>query len=117
MSPFPVTVRAYEDIDGSGGSDFVSYTLSAQTSGASGSVLGLFGATLVWTRIISPAPGGPTFSDVPTNHSFFREIEALVDSGITLVCGDGTNYCPNDSVTRGQMAAFLARALGLHWPF
>jgi hypothetical protein len=29
--------------------------------------------------------------------------------GITLGCGDGSNYCPNDPVTRLQMAIFLKR--------
>jgi hypothetical protein len=55
-----------------------------------------------------------TFGDVPTNHQFFRFIEALVSSGITSGCGGG-NYCPNDPVTRGQMAVFLSTALGLHF--
>ena len=67
-----------------------------------------------WNRQISPPPGSATFGDVPLSHIFFREIEALVDSGITGGCGGG-NYCPNNPVTRGQMAAFLARALGLHF--
>jgi hypothetical protein len=26
------------------------------------------------------------------------------------------NFHPKDPVTRAQMATFLARALGLHWP-
>lgn len=39
-------------------------------------------------------------------------IEWLADSGITKGC-NGIQYCPEDTVTRGQMAAFLHRALGL----
>jgi hypothetical protein len=56
----------------------------------------------------------PTFGDVPTNYAYFRAIEALAASGITGGCGSG-NFCPNQNVTRGEMAAFLARALGLHF--
>lgn len=67
-----------------------------------------------WQRQISPAPASATFLDVPTGHLFFRSIEALAESGITGGCGSG-NYCPDSPVTRGQMAAFLSRALGLHW--
>jgi hypothetical protein len=52
---------------------------------------------------------------VPTNFLYFKAIEALAASGITGGCGSG-NFCPNQNVTRGEMAAFLARALGLHWP-
>lgn len=64
---------------------------------------------------VSPAPAVATFSDVPTGHLFFRHIEALAESEITAGCGGG-NYCPDDPVTRGQMAVFLAKALGLYWP-
>ena len=67
-----------------------------------------------WKRQISPDPGTTTFTDVPLAHPFHREIEALVASGITGGCG-GSNYCPDATLTRGQMAAFLSRALGLHW--
>jgi hypothetical protein len=61
---------------------------------------------------VSTAPGSPTFNDVPTNHPFFQYIEALSKSGITGGCGAG-NYCPDNPVTRGQMAVFLSKALGL----
>lgn len=64
---------------------------------------------------VSPAPAVATFSDVPTGHLFFQHIEALAASEITAGCGGG-NYCPDAPVTRGQMAVFLAKALGLHWP-
>jgi hypothetical protein len=63
---------------------------------------------------VSPAPGTATFNDVPTNHPFFQFVEALVDSGITAGCGNG-NYCPDAPLTRGQMAVFLSKALGLHF--
>lgn len=71
---------------------------------------------LMWRRQISPAPGTATFDDVPTGHLFFQHIEALASSGITSGCG-GDDFCPDDPLTRGQMAVFLAKALGLHWPF
>jgi hypothetical protein len=64
---------------------------------------------------VSPAPGTATFGDVPTSHPFFQYIEALSKSGITGGCGNG-NYCPDSPLTRGQMAVFLAKALGLQWP-
>ncbi len=64
---------------------------------------------------VSPAPGTADFGDVPTSHPFFQYVEALAKSGITGGCGNG-NYCPDTPVTRGQMAVFLAKALGLQWP-
>lgn len=52
---------------------------------------------------------GPVeFSDVPASHPFRADIDALVGSGVTSGCGGG-KYCPSQSVTRGQMAAFLNR--------
>ncbi|MGF1665932.1 MAG: S-layer homology domain-containing protein [Acidimicrobiia bacterium] len=46
---------------------------------------------------------------------FVADIEWLADTGITRGCNPPTNdrFCPEDSVTRGQMAAFLSRAFGL----
>jgi plastocyanin len=64
---------------------------------------------------ISYPPANPTFSDVPATHPFFRFVEALAKSGVTGGCGGG-NYCPDAPITRGQMAVFLAGALGLFWP-
>jgi hypothetical protein len=64
---------------------------------------------------VSPAPTTATFpNDVPTTHLFFRFIEALAAAGVTAGCAPGS-FCPDDPVTRGQMAVFLATALGLHW--
>jgi hypothetical protein len=66
------------------------------------------------TRPVSPAPGTATFNDVPTTHPFFQFIEALHASGITGGCqASPPLYCPDNPVTRGQMAVFLAKALGL----
>ncbi len=39
-------------------------------------------------------------------------INAVAAAGITLGCGTNV-FCPNDPVTRGQMASFIMRALGL----
>ena len=81
----------------------------------------LKGVRFWWQRQVSPAPANASFCDVPTNHTFFKEIEALYDAGVTSGCSDPCgvppfrNFCPNDNLSRGQMAAFLSRALGLHW--
>lgn len=76
----------------------------------------LLKAGLGWHRQVSPLVvlGGGTFDDVPPDHLFSQHIEALADSGITAGC-DADNFCPNASLTRGQMAVFLAKALGLDW--
>ncbi len=55
-----------------------------------------------------PHTTSPYFNDVPANHPFFRYIQKLRDLGITAGCS-ATTYCPDDPVTRGQMAVFLMR--------
>ena len=63
---------------------------------------------------VTPAPPTASFNDVPTSHPYFQFIEALKASGITGGCqASPPLYCPDNPVTRGQMAVFLAKALGL----
>ena len=59
-----------------------------------------------------PDRGSFGFNDVSSNSTFFDDINAIAWEGITEGCGNGY-YCPNDGVTRAQMAAFLTRALNL----
>jgi hypothetical protein len=54
---------------------------------------------------------GIQFNDVPVGHVFYTEIGKLSARGVTLGC-NATSYCPDDVVTRQQMAAFIIRALG-----
>jgi outer membrane protein assembly factor BamB len=55
--------------------------------------------------------GQTSFTDVTTNPHRWS-IKAVEDAGITAGCAPGL-YCPSWSVTRAQMASFLARALSL----
>jgi bacillolysin len=55
-----------------------------------------------------PPPAKHIFSDVTPNSFFEPWIEQLAAEGITAGCG-GDKFCPNDSVTRAQMAIFLLR--------
>jgi hypothetical protein len=54
--------------------------------------------------------GSNDFTD-DNGNVFEADIERLAAAGVTSGCGPDT-FCPNDNVTRGQMAAFLHRALG-----
>jgi hypothetical protein len=74
----------------------------------------LAGATVGWQYQVSPAPGTADFADVPPSSPQFQFVEAIFHAGVTAGCGGG-NYCPENSVTRGEMAVFLATALGLYW--
>src|SRR5690606_16411292 len=57
------------------------------------------------------------FKDVPSSDIFHGDITWLADNDITRGCNPPANdhFCPDDNVTRGQMAAFMhryARAFG-----
>jgi glucose/arabinose dehydrogenase len=69
-------------------------------------------ATLEGPGYQPPACTTPVFADVPASSPFCRWIEELARRGITGGCGGG-NYCPNDPVTRAQMAVFLVTSFSL----
>jgi hypothetical protein len=58
---------------------------------------------------------GTAFGDVNPamtgGEGFCRYIEKFQELNITSGCGNG-NYCPDDPVTRSQMAVFITKALG-----
>jgi hypothetical protein len=62
---------------------------------------------------IPPAVGSSTgFNDVPVTHWAAAWIKQLAAEGITTGCGSG-NYCPDDTVSRAQMAKFLVLTFNL----
>jgi hypothetical protein len=107
------TVTATLDVDDDGTPDPVAWYVLLDLSNTSDD-LSFGGAQITWKREVSDPPASPTFFDVPDTHLFYQYIEALAASGVTGGCGDG-NFCPAVTLTRGQMAVFLAKALGLHW--
>ena len=60
-----------------------------------------------------PSVGTSTgFADVPVDQWAAAWIKQLAVEGITSGCGSG-NYCPDSSVTRGQMSIFIVRTFNL----
>jgi hypothetical protein len=91
------------------------YQLKGDVASSSGLAVRFQAVRIVYRLQVSNAPGTATFpNDVPTSHPFFRFVEALAAAGISGGCSAGS-YCPDSPVTRGQMAVFLATALGLHF--
>ncbi len=82
-----------------------------QSAGLDATAAAQPGAAALLTSTFEPS--GRFLDD---NASVFEtDVEWLDAEGITKGCNppDNTEFCPSASVTRGQMAAFLARALGL----
>ena len=65
------------------------------------------------TRAFGLEPAEPAgFEDVDDDSSHAPNIDALAAAGITAGCGqDPLRYCPQRTITRAQMATFLARTM------
>jgi beta-lactamase superfamily II metal-dependent hydrolase len=77
------------------------------------SVVLVLAVVLFATSVGAALPPGGTFSD-DNGNIFEGAIEAIAAEGITVGCNPPTNdrFCPDDHVTRGEMAVFLVRAFG-----
>ncbi|MFN7933121.1 MAG: S-layer homology domain-containing protein [Bryobacteraceae bacterium] len=64
-------------------------------------------------RALQLSGGGvPYFEDVPPTHPHFTGIQAIRSAGITFGCATlPDRYCPDQPLTRGQMAALIIRAI------
>ncbi len=75
---------------------------------------GEMAAFLVRTFALTDEGGRNWFGD-DDESVFEADINRLAAAGITLGCNppDNDRFCPGDTVSRGEMAAFLVRGLGL----
>jgi len=83
------------------GKKFVKFTTTVAT------------ATIAATAISGVAAASETtYKDVPTNHMFYSEIQALTDAGVVHGIGNGY-FNPEGVVTRGVIAKMIVKAFGL----
>ena len=71
-------------------------------------------AAFLYRAAGSPAhtpPATSPFSDVPTTHPLYTEISWMADAEVSRGYTDGS-YRPTRAVSRGEMSAFVYRALG-----
>ena len=111
--------QTFRDIGGSGFLGDIAWLYSQAIT--NGCAPGLFCPGLMVSRaemasflaralILPPATADHFWDDEEPVHQ--DAINRVADAGITLGCGQG-RYCPNDPVTRAEMASFLSRALKL----
>lgn len=59
-------------------------------------------------------PAWGVFTDVPVTRDYAPYVERVWELGISLGCStDPLSFCPLEPTTRGEVASFLARGLGL----
>ena len=104
------------------------YTVTVQARDSHGETDRIEVAISVTERVTPPITGGgggggpappqsAGFTDVDPSGVHATGIEALFAAGITVGCGrEPRRFCPDQPVTRAQMATFLARALNLEAP-
>jgi hypothetical protein len=123
--PDPGDTHTYTLVDGQGGEDNASFIIEGNIlktvhafNHLTKSSLSIrvrttdsFDASFekVFSLTVTDLP--PIFNDVPDTFWAVSYIERLFNAGITGGCGDG-NYCPDEPVTRAQMAVFLLK--GIH---
>ena len=66
---------------------------------------------VITAAVVAPATAY-AFNDVPSDSPHAAGIAYVDSAGITHGCDSSGNYCPDNPVTRGQMATFLYRASG-----
>jgi len=66
-------------------------------------------------RAFGYPPGGHDWFTDDTGHTFENDINSLAAAGITKGCNppDNDEFCPDETISRAEMATFLARALEL----
>jgi hypothetical protein len=80
------------------------------------------GAIVVWQSVVSlvvsigPLTPGAAFDDIPPSATYFDAANLMFAAGVTNGCvpsstPDARSFCPGDNVTRGEMAAFIVRAV------
>ena len=64
----------------------------------------------VWlANALGISGGEATFDDVPADARYADAVAAIADLGVTVGCTP-TRFCPDETVTRAQMASFFVRA-------
>ena len=72
----------------------------------------LLGRAIYGPKFAPPTPTGDVFADVPAGYWAAAWIEQLYSDGLTRGCDtDPLRYCPQNNITRAEMAVFLVRVL------
>ena len=98
-------------VEGNIGSITSNGKFTAQNPGASGKVVATLGTKSVSVAVT--VAKGALFKDIPSNYTYYKEVEYLTKNNIVTGYSDGT-FKPNNKLTRAHAAVIISRALGLN---
>jgi hypothetical protein len=111
-NPFAAWIEELSALGVTGGCGAGNYCPAAPVTRAQMAVFLL--KTLEGSSYAPPPASGTVFGDVPAGAFAAAWIEDLYVRGVTGGCqASPLLYCPNNTVTRGQMAVFLTKTFGL----
>ncbi|MGA3029094.1 MAG: BACON domain-containing carbohydrate-binding protein, partial [Bryobacteraceae bacterium] len=99
--------------DSPNGSGAVNYTITLNNTGVDRTAhISIAGQQVTITQDFTTAE----FADVPPSATFFDAANLMLQASVTTGCQQSSDpatrlYCPDDSVTRQEMAAFIVRAV------
>jgi hypothetical protein len=85
------------------------------TDTSTGRIRRRFGTIVAVAALVAGVPlaviAADFFTDVPDSNEFHGSISWMKENGVTVGCNppDNTLFCPEDNVTREQMASFMRR--------
>lgn len=100
-------------IDGDIGTVFSSGVFKSNGKEGTATVTATLGTKSVSTQITVKAQEKPLFTDISVKHPYKTELKYLVENKLIGGYPDGS-FKPEESLTRGQAAVLLARALNLN---
>ncbi|MER2108677.1 MAG: S-layer homology domain-containing protein [Solibacillus sp.] len=100
-------------IDGDIGTVFSSGVFKSNGKEGTATVTATLGTKSVTTQITVKAQEKPLFTDISLKHPYKTELKYLVENKLIGGYPDGS-FKPDESLTRGQAAVLLARALNLN---
>ena len=105
-------ISSYVDTSGAGyvHDDATKHLIARVVLGANDPTTSFASVRLRWDQAGFGYNPTPYFNDVPDTHQFFKFIQKMRELNITGGCSAAPPlYCPDQTLTRGQMAAFLVR--------
>jgi hypothetical protein len=117
LPPMSGCVSSYVDVSAAGyvADDATKHLIARVVLGSGDETNSFASVRLLWDQAGFAYPPTPYFNDVPDTHPFYKFIQKMRELNVTGGCSSSPPlYCPDQTLTRGQMAVFIIRATMLN---